>query len=350
MATIFDYVTSANIVSYWNSLQERQAENLLGEELFPAAQKRGLKLDWIYGAGGLPVVLLPSAYDVVALKRDRIGFSEVSTKMPFFKESMYIDEELRQELNMVLETGNRKYINMVMNNIMKDTTVLLAGAKAQRERMRMMLLTTGGISIAANGQNYDYDYGMKDYQKVTVKKSWSDPKASILEDIEEWQGAIEDVTGVKPTRAVVSAKTYNYFRNNEELKYWHFRNTINAPISTQEALAVIKKEKDLTIVKYPNKYVDETGAVKQYVPDDTLSMFPAGPLGTSWFGTTPEQSDLMSGSAANVTITDTGVAVTTSKKVDPVNVDTKVSMIFLPSFEQISNVIIADLKADESAG
>lgn len=350
MATIYEYVTSDNIVSYWNRLQERQADNLLGEELFPAAQKRGLKLDWIYGAGGLPVVLLPSAYDVVALKRDRIGFSEVSTKMPFFKESMYIDEELRQELNMVLESGNRQYINMVMNNIFKDTTVLLDGAKAQRERMRMMLLTTGGISIAANGQNYDYDYGMKDHQKVTVKKSWSDPKAPILDDIEEWQRTIEDTTGVKPTRAVVSSKTYDYFRKNEEIKYWHFRNTIDAPISTEEALAVVKKEKGLTIVKYPNKYIDEAGNVKQYVPDDTMSMFPSGKLGTSWFGTTPEQSDLMSGSAANVTITDTGVAVTTVKKTDPVNVDTKVSMIFLPSFEQIPNVIIADLKAEATGG
>lgn len=350
MATIYEYVTSDNIVSYWNRLQERQADNLLGEELFPAAQKRGLKLDWIYGAGGLPVVLLPSAYDVVALKRDRIGFSEVSTKMPFFKESMYIDEELRQELNMVLESGNRQYINMVMNNIFKDTTVLLDGARAQRERMRMMLLTTGGISIAANGQNYDYDYGMKDHQKVTVQKSWSDPKAPILDDIEEWQRTIEDTTGVKPTRAVVSSKTYDYFRKNEEIKYWHFRNTVDAPISTEEALAVVKKEKGLTIVKYPNKYIDEAGNVKQYVPDDTMSMFPSGKLGTSWFGTTPEQSDLMSGSAANVTITDTGVAVTTVKKTDPVNVDTKVSMIFLPSFEQIPNVIIADLKAEATGG
>ena len=53
----------------------------------------------------------------------------------------------------------------------------------------------------------------------------------------------------------------------------------------------------------------------------------------------------MSGSAANVTITVIGVAVTTSKKIDPVNVDTKVSMIFLPSFEAIDQVIIADVSA-----
>ena len=73
-------------------------------------------------------------------------------------------------------------------------------------------------------------------------------------------------------------------------------------------------------------------------------MFPSGTLGTSWFGTTPEQSDLMTGNAANVTITDTGVAVTTTKETDPVNVDTKVSMIFLPSFEAADQVYILDTK------
>ena len=51
----------------------------------------------------------------------------------------------------------------------------------------------------------------------------------------------------------------------------------------------------------------------------------------------------MAGSAANVSITDTGVAVTTSKKIDPVNVETKVSMIYLPSFETANQVGIIDV-------
>ena len=68
-------------------------------------------------------------------------------------------------------------------------------------------------------------------------------------------------------------------------------------------------------------------------------------MGTGWFGTTPEQSDLMSGSTANVSITDTGVAATTTKETDPVNVNTKVSMIYLPSFETANQVFIGDVIA-----
>ena len=78
------------------------------------------------------------------------------------------------------------------------------------------------------------------------------------------------------------------------------------------------------------------------MPSDTMVMFPDGDLGRTWFGTTPAESDLMSGSAANVSITDTGVAVVTVTKTDPVNVETIVSMICLPSFEMADQVYIMD--------
>ena len=74
-------------------------------------------------------------------------------------------------------------------------------------------------------------------------------------------------------------------------------------------------------------------------------MFPDGHLGKTWFGTTPAESDLMVGNVANVSITDTGVAVTTVTKADPVQVETIVSMICLPSFEAADQVYIMDTSA-----
>jgi hypothetical protein len=81
------------------------------------------------------------------------------------------------------------------------------------------------------------------------------------------------------------------------------------------------------------------------MPTNTFVMFPDGALGNTWFGTTPAESDLMTSNAANVTITDTGVAVVTSQKVDPVQVETIVSMICLPSFEMADGVGIIDTDA-----
>lgn len=343
MKSIFDLVTSKDIASYWNTLGDTEAEGLLGEELFDTNKKLGLNLSFIKGSKGLPAVLKPSAYDAVALKRDRIGFEKISTEMPYFKESMMIDEELRQQLNMVIETGNANYIDSVVSRIFDDEMQLLRGARAQRERMKMSLITTGGISIMANGQNYDYDFGMNSNHKVDATTPWSNPAATIVEDIRAWQDMIEEEEGVRPSRAVISPKTFTYFVNNNLIKNAIWGTTSTAPVSRQKVREYISSELGLTLAIYSKKFLDENKLKKAYMPDDLFVLLPDGFLGTGWFGTTPEESDLLASNVANVTIVDTGVAVTTSKKVDPVNVDTKVSMIFLPSFESIDQVVIADL-------
>ena len=153
--SIFDLVVSGEIVAYWELLKQ-DLPPYMGEELFPNNKKLGLTLQWLKGAKGLPIVLKPSAFDASAIPRPRIGFEKLSTEMPFFKESKYIDEEMRQELNKVMATGVQAYIDAVVNRIFADEKELLEGAAAQRERMRMMLLTTGTIMMEGNGQIYEY--------------------------------------------------------------------------------------------------------------------------------------------------------------------------------------------------
>lgn len=342
MASIMELVTSDAITSYWET-QEQNRAPYLGEELFPSRQKLGLNLKWVKGSSGLPVVLKPSAYDVKAVKRDRVGLEKLSSQMPFFKESMSIDEELRQELNMVLETGNQAYIDSVVDKVFADSTSLLDGAAAQRERIRMMALTTGSVSISANGQDYDYDYGMPANHSDTVDASWSDPTTDIVTDIRDRQDIIEDETGVRPTRAICTRKTFGYISKNETVRNAILGNDTAAPVSEAKIIAYFKDELGLTLVVYTKKYMNESKVATSYVPDDVFVMFPEGELGTGWFGTTPEQSDLMTGSNAAVEITDVGVAVTTTKTTDPVSVDTKVSMIYLPSFEAANQVFIIDV-------
>ena len=341
MPTIFDFVNANEMVSYWETLTKDRPP-YLGETLFPAQKKLGLDLKWIKGSAGLPVVLKPSAFDVGAVPRARIGFDRLTAEMPFFKESMYIDEELRQQLNMVLETGNQAYIDAVLNRIFNDNTVLLEGAAARREQMRMMALTTGAISITANGQAYSYDYGMPSDHKVTVTTSWSDVSADIGADILAGQDKIEDDTGVRPTRAVCSRKTWGYM-----LKNTNFKKAISDKVLMTDSVlkSMLLDVYGLEVVVYSKRYNNDSKSATRYVPDDTFVMFPSGPLGTTWFGTTPEESDLMGKAVANVSITDVGVAVTSINKADPVNVETKVTMISLPSFEAADQVYILDVTA-----
>ena len=77
---------------------------------------------------------------------------------------------------------------------------------------------------------------------------------------------------------------------------------------------------------------------------------PSGPLGSTWYGTTPEESDLMTGSDAQVSIVNTGTAITTYKEKHPVNVVTIVSSVMIPSFETIDYCAVADISAAKAGG
>lgn len=344
--TIFDLVKAPELTSYWEE-HRQDMPPYLGEELFPADKKLGLKLDWIKGANGLPVVLKPSAFDVGAVPRPRIGFDKLSAEMPFFKESTYIDEELRQQLNMVMETGNQAYIDAVMNRVFADEMHLLEGARARREQMRMMALTTGAIAITANGQAYNYDYGIPSDHKSEVTTSWSTTTSDPIEDMRKAMDKIEDDTGVRPTRGVCTRKTWGYLRVNEKIikSIFVMSNGQVSALSDARLSQYLMDELGLELIVYGKRYKNDAGTATQFVPDDTVVLFPEGTLGNTWFGTTPEESDLMGTGAANVSITDTGVAVTTVQKTDPVNVETKVTMICLPSFESADSVYILDVIA-----
>lgn len=345
---IFDLVTAENITVYYNEQAENR-EPYLGEELWPATKQLGLRLHHIKAARGLPVVLKASAFDVQAIPRLRRGFTKTDYEMPYFKESMYIDEVTRQELNMVLQTGNAAMIDLVLNRIYNDPATLIDAARARREMMRMMLLTTGTIMVSSNGQDYDYDYGVPAENRVNASTAWSNPAADILGDINTALDDVEDRTGTRPTRAVVNRKTWNYIMANDAIRITinpvlaNFAQSATPLITAAQVSRVLMDVAGVEIYVNNKLYTDDNGEQVRYIPDDTISFFPSGALGNTVFGTTPAESDLMTGAAANVQITDTGVAVLTTKHIDPVNVETIVSMIVLPSFPEADKLVIMDV-------
>lgn len=337
--TIFDIVRATEITAYWEELNQDEAP-YLGETLFPNEKKLGLDLKWIKGSKGLPVALNTSAFDAASVPRPRIGFDRLSAEMPYFKESTYIDEELRQQLNMVMETGNQAYIDSIVNRVFDDETNLLRGAAAAREAMRMMALTTGSVALTSNGQNFTFDYGVS--HKGPVTTSWSDTATSDpIEDIRKAAEAIQDDTGATIVRALCDGATWRNIRNNDKVKKSIFvLSNGQAVVSDTRLKEFMLQELGISVEVNDKRYVSSAGTKTKYVPENTFVLMPAGTLGKTWFGTTPAESDLMSGSSANVSITDTGVAVTTAQKVDPVNVETIVSQICLPSFEAADEVYI----------
>lgn len=342
MPTIYDLVTSSDVVAYWTQKNENQ-QPLLGETLFPNRRQLGTKLEWVKGANNQPVALRLSSYDAKAIRRDRQGIEKYDTEMPFFKESMYIDEQMRQNLNNMIASNNEQVINQILINIYNDEVSLIDASEIALERMRMEALTTGTITLSSNGQSYTYDYDVPAGHKKTVTTAWSTASADIIGDINNYVEAMK-AEGVNITRAICNSSVAKSFRTNTALKnaiYVFAGGTVN--VTTARAIDYIYAETGVMFYVYDNVYVNEAGTKVKYVPDDTVVLLPDGDLGYTNLGTTPEESDLMNNLNADVSIAGDGIAVTTSQIVDPVNVETKVSMVALPSFEMADKIVIVDV-------
>lgn len=338
---IFDLVSAANIAQYWIEKNVNE-QPLLGETLFPYQKEIGVNLEWIKGAKNQPVALRLSAYDSKSIRRDRKGFDKYRTEMPFFKESMYIDEELRKNLNTMLQTNNQQLVNQILTKIFDDQITLIKASYVTMERMRMEMLTTGTITLASNGQAYSYDYGLEDDQKKEVAKSWSDPTADIIGEITDWVEEMK-AKGVTITRAICNSSVAKNFRTNNAIKnaiYVFAQGTVN--VTTDRALDYIYNETGVSFYVYDNVYVNEDEEAVKYIPDNTVVLLPDGILGNTHTGVTPEESDLMNSLTAEVSLVDGYIAVTTHKEHDPVTVEMKVSMVSLPSFERANEILIID--------
>ncbi|MRX54838.1 phage capsid protein [Bacillus idriensis] len=344
MPTIFDLVNAQNVATYYQSNPSNNTP-YLGATLFPAKKQLGLDLSWIKGANGLPVALMPSEFDAKATVRDRIGFSKIQTEMPFFREAKRIGEKDRQELNRLLASNLDGAVDALISNIYDDAADLVKGAMVQPERMIMQLLSTGKISIRANRMDYDYDYKMSADHKeeLLTTARWSDTASTPIQDILSWQDTVEDNTGVRPTNAILTRKTFGYLLAHDSI-----RKDIN-PIGAQNIIMTDSMLKQyllnklgLSVAVYNKKYRAEDGALHNFYPDDYITLIPDGGLGNTYYGTTPEEADLMTGeTSADVSIVNTGVAITTIKEPHPVNVQTIVSEIVLPSFENLNNIFAA---------
>lgn len=350
MNSLFDFLSSDNMVAYW--LEKNVNEQpMLGETLFPSRKQIGIKLDWVKGANDQPIQLRLSAFDSKTIRRDREGIEQYTTKMPFFKESVYIDEEMRQLLNMYKANNNNAMAQTIIAKIFDDQIKLINSAFITVERMRMEALTTGTITLSSNGQGYSYDFGVPVAHKKTVTTSWSNENADVIKDVQDIVDAMK-AEGINITRAIINNSVARALRTNKSIKnqiYVLAGGSISS-ITTERVLNYIYEETGVSFYVYDNVYKNEDGTVSKYIPDDTAVFLPEGTLGYTNYGTTPEESDLMaSTSDSQVALVNNAIAVTNHIEHDPVLVETKVSMIALPSFERANEIVILDTETTTSA-
>lgn len=320
--------------------------------LFPRFKKAGLDLARLKGTRGLPVSLMPSTFDAKATFRDRIGFEKLSTEMPFFREGYKIKERDRQEILRAQES-NDPWVQAVLAQIYDDVADLIAAADVAAERMIMQLLFpengNAGISIKANGVDYTYNYDSDDswklsnYLALTGVDLWT--AADTANPFKAFQMAremIRDKTGSEIRIALMNSKTFNLLAGIKAIKerYISTSGVTIGFLTDVEVKNVISTTSGINIAIYDKKYRDESKAVHSFVPDGYVCLIPEGALGGFWYGTTPEEADLLGSGRAEVEIVNTGVAITRVLQEHPVNINIFASQVALPSFDRMDEVAV----------
>ena len=325
----------------------------LGAGLFPAKKKMGLDLKWIKTSKGLPVSLAPSNFDAVSTLRSREGFKLTETEMAFFRESMLVKEADEQEIMRVKDSTD-PYAAEVLGRIFDDANTLVDGANVVPERMIMQLLAPSDgspkISIEANGVTYAYNYDpnstykTKNFASLTTDTDkWSDTTNSDpMDDIATALDAVEAETGERPSIMIVSRKTMDYLKQNAKIKSAILAQNTTATVfmNDNRVKEVFANELGIRIIVYSKQYKKEDGTAAKFYPDGFATLIPAGALGNTWYGTTPEERTLMGSGEADVSIVNTGVAVAVTTTSDPVHTKTTVSEIVLPSYERMDSTYV----------
>lgn len=325
----------------------------LGAGLFPAKKKMGLDLKWIKTSKGLPVSLAPSNFDAVSTLRSREGFKLTETEMAFFRESMLVKEADEQEI-MRVQDSTDPYAAEVLSRIFDDANTLVDGANVVPERMIMQLLAPADgspkISIEANGVTYAYNYDpngtykTKNFASLTTgTDKWSDTTNSDpMDDIATALDAVEAETGERPSIMIVSRKTMDYLKQNAKIKSAILAQNTTATVfmNDNRVKEVFSNELGIRIIVYSKQYKKENGTAEKFYPDGFATLIPDGALGSTWYGTTPEERTLMGSGEADVSIVNTGVAVAVTTTSDPVHTKTTVSEIVLPSYERMDSTYV----------
>lgn len=325
----------------------------LGASLFPSKKKNGLDLRWLKGSKGLPVSLMPSAFDAKATFRDRIGVEVTETEMPFFREGFLIKERDRQEL-MRVQDSNDPYAADVIERVFDDTDNLIEGARVVPERMIWQLLTTGKITIVKNGVAYDYDYtnggNWGTTNSLKAATAWSEADtADPFADLKKARDAVVAATGSTLVRAIMTTATLNKLAKVKAVRerYLATNGMTLGYLTDAEVARVIQSTSGFQIATYDKMYRDEAKTAHAFLPDDKVVLLPAGDLGNTWFGTTPEEADLMGGSTnAEVAVVNTGIAITRITSDHPVNATILASEIVLPSWERMDECVVLDVAGE----
>lgn len=353
MSGLLEQLRVPTILNYIRQLPE---EAYLGTELFPAKYINELSYKYMVGANNLPVAANVISFNAEAPVHSRDGGMLKEGRIPAVKRKVQIDEETL--LKLYMPRANTSEFDDAIRDIYDDVALMVNSVRAGLEVLRMKALTEGKIEIT-DEETYirlTADYGLDAKQKVTCdgkganSKQWGTAGCTILADIQAWADTVEDLCGVRPSRAVTSRKVLNIMLADQGVKdaVWNQAST-KRPI-TEADLSALMERMDLPQIAVYEKKVRLQGAggtktTTRLFPEDKFVMLPGDNLGETLFAPTAEalravRTNLINFGDAR------GIFGEVWETNEPPAHWTKAAALSFPSFPRANEIMIATVLAE----
>lgn len=346
-----DFLSSENIELY---IKELPAEDTIEQVLFPSKLVNTTKLERARGAKRKSVALMQSTFDVAAkIRALSADLTVESMDMPYFKESMAMDETTRRELISAIGSNNQNLVQALLGQVFENYADLYKSAKIVEKMMRSAVLQNGYVNFLNGDKNIVMDYGVPTNHRETITTSsskWNNAAADIIGDIKRYIKVLTDGDYAKPNTILMTEQTFDStFMINTAITA-HIRNSnlnTNLILTQTDYLNFVNQFLGLRVIFLENKkYVPYQGAAEvSYYEDGKVTFINTSePLGNLVCGQTPEGFDKLYGSGKlDCRLLDDNIALSTMVRDEPITVDTKISILCAIDFPKAEEVFYASV-------
>ena len=301
--------TRKKVLSYARTLPE---EDHMGPMLFPVETTQELSFEYWRSQNHIAVSASVQTWGAEAQIASREGAAKVSGEIPPIKRKI----PLAERNILALKRNGAGDVSMVRDSLYNDIANMVESVFTKIEVLRMQALATGALTLNENNIILNVNYGVPAAQQVTLAGGalWSAAGTrTIIADIQAWAQAVENATGIRPTRALTSDTVIANMLTDQTI-----REMLWGPVGDQRPVTMTQingllQSMDLPqIGSYNKRYrvqaEDGTYTTLRFFPANMFVLLPSEPLGQTLVGPTAEallddevESREVAGIYANVT-------------------------------------------------
>ena len=352
-----DYFNARELGVYAEAkLAERPA--MLWNELFPAQSIPSLDISWIKHRNDKVSPLRAAALGEKAARRSPAGFVTIQSELPFFRESMLVDEKQRQNITnaLVLYENKPDILDQILRNLYDEHAQLIWGAHANCDIMVGSLITSGRIEFssdinAGRTNNYEYDYDQdgswreNNVLQLNAGQYWNAASAATNDPLDDLLSAIEDQkqNGWTTAKILMNTNTFKGMCKSQSLT--KAIAPLGGVVRRTQIQSLIEDETKCELRIYDN-LVRTANGIENVLPDGKVSLLPKDQLGKMCFAATPEAFNQQLNKTEprkDIAVMKNGVTILTKAEDNPVDYETIVSATMLPSYPLMDAVYVLNV-------